>query len=41
MSNAGKTDASEHYPTALALVPNKRGKAVKRALDEAGATLWK
>ncbi|GMK53924.1 hypothetical protein CspeluHIS016_0105100 [Cutaneotrichosporon spelunceum] len=31
----------EHFPTALALVPNKRGKAVKRALDEAGATLWK
>ncbi|BEJ12023.1 hypothetical protein CspHIS471_0204830 [Cutaneotrichosporon sp. HIS471] len=31
----------EHFPTALAIVPNKRGKAVKRALDEAGATLWK
>ncbi|TXT14666.1 uncharacterized protein COLE_00859 [Cutaneotrichosporon oleaginosum] len=31
----------EHFPTALALVPNKRGKAVKRALDEAGASLWK
>ncbi|TXT09025.1 hypothetical protein VHUM_02499 [Vanrija humicola] len=31
----------EHTPTALALVPNKRPKALKKILDEAGATLWK
>ncbi|KAL1411359.1 hypothetical protein Q8F55_002313 [Vanrija albida] len=31
----------EHTPTALALVPNKRPKALKKLLDEAGATLWK
>ncbi|WOO81240.1 Putative peptidyl-tRNA hydrolase PTRHD1 [Vanrija pseudolonga] len=31
----------EHTPTALALVPNKRPKALKKILDEAGVTLWK
>ncbi|RSH86863.1 uncharacterized protein EHS24_005141 [Apiotrichum porosum] len=31
----------EHYPTALALVPNKRPKGLKRILDESGCSLWK
>jgi hypothetical protein len=31
----------EHYPTALALMPNKRPKSIKKMLDEAGCTLWK
>lgn len=39
----GRADARrrEHTPTALALVPNKRPKALKKILDEAGVTLWK
>ncbi|KAL7425153.1 hypothetical protein Q5752_000841 [Cryptotrichosporon argae] len=31
----------ESIPTALALVPNKRPKALKKILDEAGADLWR
>jgi hypothetical protein len=30
----------ENTPTALALVPNKRPKALKKALDEAGCKLF-
>ncbi|ORY26337.1 hypothetical protein BCR39DRAFT_560593 [Naematelia encephala] len=31
----------EDIPTAIALVPNRRPKALKKLLDQAGCTLWK
>lgn len=31
----------EGIPTALALVPNKRPKALKKVMDEVGCELWK
>lgn len=31
----------EHTPTAIALMPNKRPKGIKKILDDAGCTLWR
>ncbi|EJT48482.1 hypothetical protein A1Q2_06614 [Trichosporon asahii var. asahii CBS 8904] len=31
----------EHEPTALAIIPNKRPKSLKKILDAAGCSLWK
>lgn len=35
------TQTREHEPTALAIIPNKRPKSLKKILDGAGCSLWK